>query len=186
MTLPIYLYGSSVLREKAKEIDVNAEGVREELTSLIEEMWVTMDAAYGVGLAAPQVGKSIRLLVVDGAPLADDMEELKDFKRVMINPVKLYESEEEIEYNEGCLSIPDVNGVVSRPKVMKVKYLNEKFEEVIEELDNFACRMVQHEMDHLDGVLFTDLVAPIRKKMLSNKLSNIRLGKTRPDYKIKR
>ncbi|MFA5713314.1 MAG: peptide deformylase [Bacteroidales bacterium] len=186
MILPIYLYGSQVLREKAKEVEIDTPSQKEKLKSLIANMWETMEQAYGVGLAAPQIGQSIRVLVVDGAPLAEDMAELEGFKRVIINPVKLYESEEEIEYNEGCLSIPDVNAIISRPKKMRIKYLNENFEEVVEELDNFACRMVQHEMDHLDGILFTDLAPPIRKKMLSNKLSNIRAGKSNPDYKIKR
>ena len=145
---------------------------------------MTMYLADGVGLAAPQVGKSIRVLVVDGAPLADDMPELKDFKRAMINPVVLEESEETIEYNEGCLSIPDINAGVVRPRRITVEYYDQNFDKRREELDNFACRMVQHEIDHLNGILFTDLCAPIRRKMLQSKLGNIMNGKVKTHYKI--
>ena len=153
MILPIYVYGSGVLRERAAEIDVNnTEGLKE----LIDNMYVTMKESDGVGIAAPQVGKSIRLLIVDGADLVEDMPELEGFKRVMINPVATWESEETAEYSEGCLSVPNIHADVVRPKSMKVKYLNENFEEKEELFEGFACRMVQHEMDHLDGHLFID------------------------------
>lgn len=181
MILPIYVYGSDVLREKAREVDVNAE---EGLQKFIEDMYMTMKEADGVGIAAPQVGRSLRILIVDGEDLADDLPYLKGFKRVMINPVLLEESEETIEFSEGCLSIPDLHAEVVRPKRIKVKYLNEKYEEITEEFDEFACRMVQHEMDHLDGVLFTDRVSQIRKKMIHGKLNSISNGKVRTHYKI--
>ena len=181
MILPIYVYGSDVLREKAREVDVNAE---EGLQKFIEDMYMTMKEADGVGIAAPQVGRSLRILIVDGEDLADDLPYLKGFKRVMINPVLLEESEETIEFSEGCLSIPDLHAEVVRPKRIKVKYLNEKYEEITEEFDEFACRMVQHEMDHLDGVLFTDRVSQIRKKMIRGKLNSISNGKVRTHYKI--
>jgi peptide deformylase len=183
MILPIYIYGSEVLRERAADFDLNAPDASGIIAKLIPDMFETMYQADGVGLAAPQVGKSIRVLVVDGAPLADDMPELKDFKRAMINPVVLEESEETIEYNEGCLSIPDINAGVVRPKTIRVEYLDENLTKREETLDNFACRMVQHEIDHLNGVLFTDLCAPIRKKMLQSRLSNIMNGKVKTHYK---
>jgi peptide deformylase len=183
MILPIYIYGSEVLRERAADFDLNAPDASGIIAKLIPDMFETMYQADGVGLAAPQVGKSIRVLVVDGAPLADDMTELKDFKRAMINPVVLEESEETIEYNEGCLSIPDINAGVVRPKTIRVEYLDENLIKREETLDNFACRMVQHEIDHLNGVLFTDLCAPIRKKMLQSRLSNIMNGKVKTHYK---
>ncbi|OJV22769.1 MAG: peptide deformylase [Bacteroidetes bacterium 41-46] len=183
MILPIYIYGSEVLRERASDFDISAPDAAGTISKLVSDMFETMYQADGVGLAAPQVGKSIRVLVVDGAPLADDMPELKNFKRAMINPVVLEESEETIEYNEGCLSIPDINAGVVRPKKIRVEYLDENLFKREEELDNFACRMVQHEIDHLNGVLFTDLCAPIRKKMLQSRLSNIMNGKVKTHYK---
>lgn len=181
MILPIYVYGSGVLRERAAEIDVNNfEGLKE----LIDNMFITMRESDGVGLAAPQIGKSIRLLVVDGSDLVEDMPELEGFRRVMINPVATWESEETAEYSEGCLSVPNIHADVVRPKSMKVKYLNENLEEKEELFEGFACRMVQHEMDHLDGHLFVDHVSPIRKKMIQGKLNNIAAGKVRTHYRI--
>ncbi|MDP3452002.1 MAG: peptide deformylase [Bacteroidales bacterium] len=184
MVLPIYVYGAEVLREKAKEVDTDVPGVKEEISKLVSDMWETMHKADGVGLAAPQVGKSIRVLIVDGTMLSKDMPELDGFKRVMINPVIKEESEELIEFNEGCLSIPDVNAVVERPRKIKVSFTDENFVLKEESFDDFACRMVQHEMDHLEGILFTDKAAPIRKKMLQSKLNSIKSGKARPTYKI--
>ena len=181
MILPIYIYGSGVLREQAADVDLNnTEGLAE----LIENMYQTMRESDGVGIAAPQVGKSIRLLIVDGADLAEDMPELEGFKRVMINPELLWESEETCEYSEGCLSVPNVHADVIRPESIKVKYYNEKYELVEEEFKGFACRMVQHEMDHLDGKLFVDHVSQIRKKMIQSKLNNIAAGKVRTHYRI--
>lgn len=183
MILPIYIYGSEVLREKAEDFDLSSADAADVIGKLIPDMYETMHQADGVGLAAPQVGKSIRVLVVDGAPLADDLPELKDFQRAMINPVVLEESEETIEYNEGCLSIPDINAGVIRPKRIKIAYYDQNLIKKEEELDNFACRMVQHEIDHLNGVLFTDRCAPIRKKMLQSRLNNIMNGKVKTHYK---
>ncbi len=181
MILPIYIYGSGVLREQAAEVDLNnTEGLPE----LIENMYQTMKESDGVGIAAPQVGKSIRLLIVDGADLVEDMPELEGFKRVMINPVMLWESEQTCEYSEGCLSVPNIHADVVRPESIRVKYYNEKYEQVEEEFKGFACRMVQHEMDHLDGHLFVDHVSQIRKKMIQSKLNNIAAGKVRTHYRI--
>jgi len=182
MIQPIYLYGSEVLRIRAQEADLSR---KEELTQLITDLKDTLVKADGCGLAAPQIGVSLRVLIVDGTIMADVYDYLADFKRVMINPVVLEESEKKCEFNEGCLSIPGIYADVQRPESMTVRYYNENFEEVTEKLDRFACRMVQHEMSHLDGVVFTDLVAPIRKKMLSKKLVNISHGKVSVHYKAK-
>ncbi len=181
MILPIHVYGSDVLREKAVEIDLNnTEGLNE----LIDNMYATMKEADGVGIAAPQVGKSVRVVIVDGSDLEEDMPELKGFKRVMINPVVTEESEEMAEYSEGCLSIPNIHADIVRPTAIKVKYNNENMELIEEAFSGFGCRMVQHELDHLDGILFTDRATPIRKKMIQGKLTNIANGKTHPHYKI--
>lgn len=185
MILPIYVYGADVLRQRAKEIELDSPEIKERISKLIDDMWETMENADGVGLAAPQIGESIRLLIVDGTLLADEMPELKDFKRVMINPVIIEESSQTCEYNEGCLSVPDINAVVERVKSIKIKYLDRDFNEKEELLDNFACRMVLHEMDHLNGVLFTDHATPIRKKMIQSKLIKIKDGKVIPHYRIK-
>lgn len=183
MILPIYLYGAEVLREPAKDVDLND---REKIQALIADMKDTLKVADGCGLAAPQVGESLRLLIVDGTELVDTYSYLKDFRRTMINPVVLEESKETTDYSEGCLSVPGIYAEVKRPERIKVEYYNEDFEKVTEELDKFACRMVQHEMSHLDGRLFVDLVAPIRRKMISKKLQNIAKGKVTPHYKVKK
>ena len=182
MIQPIYLYGSEVLRARAEEADLNE---KERLTALIQDLKDTLAKAEGCGLAAPQIGVGLRVLIVDGDVMADVYDYLKGFFRVMINPVVIEESSRKCEYNEGCLSIPGIYADVARPDAMTVEYYNENFEEVTEKLDRFACRMVQHEMSHLDGVVFTDLVAPIRKKMLSKKLVNISHGKVSVHYKAK-
>lgn len=184
MILPIYVYGSEVLRKEAQEVDI--ENVdKEELSKFIADMFETMYNADGVGLAAPQVGDSRRILVVDGNDVADIYPYLKGFKRAMVNPVVLEASEETADYNEGCLSVPDIHCNVIRPKKMKVRYYDADLNVVEEELDEFACRMVQHEMDHLDGHLFTDRVAPIRRKMIAARLHNIAKGKVRTSYRTK-
>ncbi len=183
MVLPIYVYGSEVLRKVAEDVDINENP--EQLKQLIADMIETMHSADGVGLAAPQVGVSKRLLVVDGKDLSDSFPELKDFHRVMINPVVLSESEQTCEYSEGCLSVPGIYADVTRPESIKVSYINGDFEQVEEEFSGFACRMVQHEMSHLDGDLFVDRVASIRKKMISKKLNNIANGRVSARYKTK-
>lgn len=181
MILPIYVYGTGILREKARNVDVEKE---EGLQQLIADMFETMKNADGVGLAAPQIGKSLRLVVVDGSDLADDMPELKDFRRTLINPEVVYRSEETAEYSEGCLSVPNVHADVTRPKEIRVKYLDEKYEEVEETFTGFGCRMVEHELDHLDGYMFVDRVSQIRKKMLQSRLNGIASGKVRTHYKV--
>ena len=182
MIQPIYLYGSEVLRQKAAEADLSK---KEELTALIADLRDTLARSEGCGLAAPQIGVSLRVLVVDGDEMQDVYPYLKGFKRVMINPTVLEESSEQCEYEEGCLSVPGVYCSVRRPVSMKVRYWDETFTQQEEVFDKFGCRMVQHEMSHLDGVLFTDLVAPIRRKMISKKLVNISHGKVATRYNSK-
>ena len=159
--------------------------IREVLTNLITDLKDTLVKAEGCGLAAPQIGVSQRVLIVDGDIMSDVYDYLKGFFRVMINPVVIEESSRKCEYNEGCLSIPGIYADVTRPESMTDEYWNENFEKVTERFDKFACRMIQHEMSHLDGTLFTDLVAPIRKKILNKKLQGISKGKVSVRYKAK-
>ena len=182
MILPIYLYGSQILRTMAQEDDLSD---REGLRKLIEDMVETMHHADGCGLAAPQVGVSRRILVVDGDDLTDRYPELKGFHREMINPRFTFESEETRSYEEGCLSIPNIDAEISRPARIRVRYVNPSFEEVEEDFEGFAARMIQHEMDHLDGILFVDHASPIRRKMISGKLAGISKGNVRTRYRVK-
>ena len=183
MILPIYLYGSEKLRNENADADLQD---KEGLTKLIADMDETLKAADGCGLAAPQVGVNLNVVIVDGRDLSETYEYLHDFYRVMINPVVLEESEEVCEYSEGCLSVPGIYAEVTRPSKIKVEYYNEKFEKVVEEFDRFACRMVQHELSHLDGKLFVDNVSPIRRKMIARKLQAIAKGTIQTRYKSKR
>lgn len=183
MILPIYLYGSDVLRKENKEADLND---KEGLMKLIEDMKETLKVADGCGLAAPQVGVNLRVVIVDGRELTDTYDYLHDFVRVMINPVVLEESEETCEFSEGCLSVPGIYAEVRRPSSIKVEYYNENFEKIVEVFDRFACRMVQHELSHLEGNLFVDSISPIRRKMLMRKLQAISKGSVQTRYKSKR
>ena len=183
MILPIYLYGSEKLRNENLEADLQD---KEGLAKLIADMQETLTAADGCGLAAPQVGVNLRVVIVDGTDLSDTYEYLKDFRRTMINPVVLEESKETCEYSEGCLSVPGVYAEVTRPSKIKVEYYNEDFEKVVEEFDRFGCRMVQHELSHLEGGLFVDEISPIRRKMMARKLQAISKGSVQTRYKSKR
>ena len=182
MIRPIYLYGAEVLRKKAAEVNL---ADKEAIASLVQDLKDTLVTADGCGLAAPQIGVSQRVVIVDGDVVADTYDYLKDFRRTLINPEILEESEEQTTYSEGCLSIPGVYCDIVRPKTIKVRYYNEDLEQVSEVFDNFAARMVQHELSHLDGDLFTDHAAPVRKKMISSKLLNISKGKVHPHYNSK-
>ena len=183
MILPIYLYGADVLRKENVEVDLTD---KEGIAKLLQDMKDTLTVADGCGLAAPQVGINKRVVIVDGRELTDTYDYLKDFVRVMINPVVLEESEETCEYSEGCLSVPGIYAEVCRPSKIKVEYYNENLEKVVEEFDRFACRMVQHELSHLEGNLFVDNVSPIRRKMLMRKLQAISKGTVHTRYKSKR
>lgn len=182
MIRPIYLFGSGVLREAAVEADISK---KEEVAALVADLKDTLVQADGCGLAAPQIGVSKRVLIVTGEGLDDTYPYLKGFKRTMINPTVLEESSEKCTFSEGCLSVPGVYADVTRPASIKVHYYDEDLKEVTEVLDKFACRMVQHELDHLDGTMFVDKVAPIRKKMIAKKLQNISRGKVSTHYKTK-
>ena len=182
MIRPIYLYGSSVLREVAKPADLSK---KEEIGQLITDLWETLTVSEGCGLAAPQIGESTRVVVVDGDVMSDIYPYLKGFRRTFINPVVTSESESMCEFNEGCLSVPGLYADVRRPESLTVEYYDENLEKKTETFDKFAARMIQHEFSHLEGELFTDLVAPIRRKMLSKKLLNIAHGKVGTAYKAK-
>ena len=172
-----------MLRNENVEADLND---KEGLMKLLEDMQDTLKVADGCGLAAPQVGINKRVVIVDGRELSDTYDYLKDFFRVMINPVVLEESEETCEFSEGCLSVPGIYAEVRRPSKIKVEYYNENLEKVVEEFDRFACRMVQHELSHLEGNLFVDNVSPIRRKMIARKLQAISKGAVQTRYKSKR
>ena len=185
MILPIVAYGDPVLKKKA----VNVEKQYLKLKELIRDMWETMYAAYGVGLAAPQIGESLRIFIVDGSPFAQDksldlveQQELRAFKKVFINPEIISYSGLNESFNEGCLSIPDVREDVSRLSTIEIVYYNEKFEKVEEEIRGLAARIVQHEFDHIEGILFTDKLGPLKKKLLKPKLAQIARGNIKPDY----
>ncbi|MCR5245450.1 MAG: peptide deformylase [Bacteroidales bacterium] len=180
MIRPIYLYGSEVLREVAVPADLSK---KEEIAALIQDLWDTLAASEGCGLAAPQIGESVRVVVVDGDVMADVYPYLKGFKRAFVNPEVIEESKEQVSYNEGCLSVPGIYCDVLRPKKIKVRYYDGDLQPREEEFDNFAARMIQHEFSHLDGVLFTDLVAPIRRKLIGRKLQGISAGKVATHYK---
>ncbi len=181
MILPIYLYGNSVLRKEGEEISSDYPKLQE----LIENMYETMYNADGVGLAAPQIGLSIRLLVIGLDALEEENPEIASFKKIMINPVLLEVSEEETEAYEGCLSIPGINEKVSRPEWIKIQYQDENFNTHVEEFEDFIARVIQHEYDHLEGTLFTDQIHPLRRQMIKSKLHNIAKRKTQTAYKTK-
>ena len=180
--LKILIEGEEALRKKCREVTE----ITPRILTLLDDMVETMRDAGGVGLAAPQVGVNLRVVIVDGRELTDTYDYLHDFFRVMINPVVVEESAETCDYSEGCLSVPGIYAEVRRPSKIKVEYYNENLEKVVEEFDRFACRMVQHELSHLDGNLFVDNVSPLRRKMISRKLQAISKGNVQTRYKSKR
>ena len=188
MILPIIGYGNPVLKRKAEKISDKYPN----LNNLIKDMWETMYNAKGVGLAAPQVGFSIRLFIVDTSPFSDDetmddgeIEMINSFKKVMINPIIIQESGKEWDFNEGCLSIPDIREDISRKQSIKINFLDENFVSRNLILSGIKARVVQHEYDHLEGILFTDYLSPLKKRILKNKLYNISKGKIKTDYLMK-
>ncbi len=188
MIYPIVAYGDPVLRKVAVDIDKSFD-----VKKLSEEMFETMYNAKGVGLAAPQIGLNIRMFVVDGRPFneGEDLEErdkdpsLVDFKKVFINAEILEEDGDDWGFEEGCLSIPDIREDVYRPEYVTIRYFDENWEEHTEEYEGLAARIIQHEYDHIDGILFTDHLNPIKKRMLKNKLAKITKGRVDVDYKMK-
>lgn len=188
MILPVVAYGNPVLRKVAKDIDANYPN----LEALISDMQETMYNAHGVGIAAPQVGLPIRLFVIDATPFADDddisdeeKEYLKNFNRVFINAKIIEESGEEWAFNEGCLSIPDVREDVFRQEQIVIEYYDTKWNKHTETISGLAARIVQHEYDHIEGVLFTDKLSALKKRLIKGKLSNISKGKVSVDYKMR-
>ncbi|KAF5084705.1 Peptide deformylase [anaerobic digester metagenome] len=181
MIRPVYIYGSSVLRKVAQDITPEYPNIKE----LINDMFETMYHSDGVGLAAPQIGLSIRLFVIDATPFEEDDEEVKDFKRVFINAKIVERSGEKKLFNEGCLSIPNLREDVERDDVIRIQYLDENFEPHEEVFSGIRARIVQHEYDHLEGILFTDKVSPIRRQLLRNKLAGITKGRFSIDYKFR-
>lgn len=181
MILPIYGYGQPVLKKRAEDIHREFPDLKE----LIENMWETMYNANGVGLAAPQIGLPIRLFVVDTTQMFKEKDKDKGFKRVFINAQKIEETGEEWCYEEGCLSIPDVRGEVDRPECILLKSMDENFNESTEKFDGINARVIQHEYDHIDGVLFVDKLSPVRKRLVRGKLAAMLKGKVSHDYRMK-
>lgn len=182
MILSIYGYGQPVLKKVAEPIDKDYP----ELDTLLENMWETMYNAKGIGLAAPQIGKPIRIFLADTVQIEDeDSPEFKGIKKVFINAQIIEENGKEESREEGCLSIPDITGDVSRPPIVRIKYQNEKFEEFDEIYTGMNARVIQHEYDHIEGVLFTEKLKPLKRTMIKRKLDNIKKGKTRAEYRMK-
>lgn len=188
MILPIVAYGDSVLKKKCKDITKDYPN----LDTLLDNMFETMYNAYGVGLAAPQIGIPIRLFLVDTAPFSEDEEfseeekkTLKDFKRVFINATITQEEGDDWAFNEGCLSIPDVREDVFRKPKITINYVDENFKKHTETFDGLIARVIQHEYDHIEGVLFTDKLSSLKKRLIKGKLTNISKGKINVDYRMR-
>ena len=193
MVLPIVVYGDPVLRKKCVDIEKSHEN----LPALIQNMYETMYEANGVGLAAPQVGKAIRLFVIDASPFAEvdedeepeftaeEMKQMDGFKKTFINAVITNEDGEEWKFNEGCLSIPKIREDVLRKPDLTIEYYDEHFKKHKETYNGVIARVIQHEYDHIEGILFTDKISPFKRKMISGKLADISKGKFRADYKTK-
>ena len=189
MILPIIAFGNPVLKRIADDIPENFEG----LSALLTDMFETMYAAKGVGLAAPQIGESIRLFIVDGSPFANEEGEeidpkaigIEGFKKVFINPIIEEESGDLWPFQEGCLSIPKIRENVNRMERICVSYYDENWSFHRDEFDGYKARIIQHEYDHLEGILFTDKLSPLKKKLLSKRLGNVSIGIVEVDYKMK-
>ena len=184
MILPIYVYGWPLLRKKSEDITPDYP----ELQQLISDMFETMYHAEGCGLAAPQIGRNIRLMVIDGKLMADEKKPddmLRNFKKVLVNPVITKCYGEEWTDNEGCLSFPKLRESVKRPSKVKIEYLDENFQPHSEEYDGMAARIIQHEYDHIEGAFFIDRISPLRRKLITAKLYSIAKGKADCSYKIK-
>jgi peptide deformylase len=179
MIYPIVAYGDPVLKKRASDIPRDYP----DLPKLIADMYETMYNANGVGLAAPQIGLSLRLFVTDGAPFEE--EEVKDFKQVFINARILEEDGESWKFNEGCLSIPQVREDIARLETIRIEYYDENWNLKVENFDGLAARIIQHEYDHTEGILFVDKISPLRKRLIKNRLLDISKGKVDADYKMK-
>ena len=181
MIFPIVIYGNPTLRKVSENIDASYPDFKK----LVDDMWITLGEASGVGLAAPQIGKNIRLFIVDCTPWAEENPELADFRKVFVN-AEIYErSEQTSHFEEGCLSIPGIHEDVVRPVSIRMRYLDENFVEHDEEFSGYPARVIQHEYDHLDGLVFTDRLSTIRKTLLRNKLNAMAKGKYSCSYRAK-
>ncbi len=183
MILPVIAYGDPVLKRKAQPIELNDDSIQ----PLIDNMFETMYNANGVGLAAPQIGKSIRLFIVDTVQIEDPKKkpDFKGMKEVFINAQVLDENGEEWKYEEGCLSIPNIREDVERKPNLKIHYFDRNWVEHTVDLDDLNARVVQHEYDHIEGILFTDKINPLKKRLLQRKLDKISKGKIRAEYKMR-
>lgn len=179
MIYPIVLYGDPVLKRRAGDVEEGSEEIRE----LVSDMFETMYHASGVGLAAPQIGKSLRVFVIDSTPMEDD--QTKGVKKAFINPEIIDETGKEWAFEEGCLSIPGIREDVTRPPSVTINYLDEAWNEHEETFEGILARIIQHEYDHIEGILFTDHLSPFKKRLLKGKLGNISKGKVDIDYRIK-
>jgi peptide deformylase len=179
MIYPIVVYGHAVLRKVAQEIDEDYPGLQQ----VIDDLFETMYYSEGLGLAAPQIGKSIRIFVIDGKPAAEDEPDLADFKKAFINAHISEKSGDLVPMTEGCLSIPNLREEVSRESHIRIKYYDENWNYHDEVYDGYKARIIQHEYDHLDGILFTDKLNPLRKRLIKSKLTSISKGKFEADYK---
>lgn len=188
MILPIVAYGDPILRKKAKEVLKDDP----KLDELLDNMFETMYAALGIGLAAPQIGASVRIFIVDASPFGEDddlsPEEcayLSTFKRVFINAKIIERTGDDWAFNEGCLSIPEVREDIFRPEKIVMEYLDENFKKNSETFDGIAARIIQHEYDHLEGILFTDKLSALKRRLIKSKLENISKGKVDIDYRMR-
>jgi peptide deformylase len=179
MTYPIFVYGNPVLRKVAVDVEKDYPG----LQKLIDDLFDTMYHSEGLGLAAPQIGKSIRLFVIDGAPVAKDEPELAGFKKAFINAHIVEKCGELVPMNEGCLSIPHIREEVKRESHIRIHYYDEKWEYHDDVYEGYKARIIQHEYDHLDGILFTEKINPLKKQLIRGKLLDISKGKFEADYK---
>ena len=181
MILPMYLYGQSVLRKVAEPIEKDYP----ELQTLIDNMFETMYKSDGVGLAAPQIGLGIRVVVIDASPMAEEEPSLANSKMALINPhIESFDGEN-VSMEEGCLSLPGIHESVTRKNTIHITYMDENFVEHDEVISGYLARVIQHEYDHLEGHVFTDRISPIRRQLITNKLQNIAKGKVNCNYKTK-
>jgi peptide deformylase len=178
MIYPIVMYGDPVLRQRAKNIEPNTD-----IKQLVEDMFETLEAANGIGLAAPQVGKSLRLFIVDGTGIEDEPG-MADFRKVFVNPEMVDESGTPWEFEEGCLSIPNIREKVSRKGEVRIRYYDENWNVLEEVYDGMKARIIQHEYDHIEGKMFIDYLTPLKKRLLKGKLADISKGKVETEYRI--
>ena len=178
MIYPIIMYGDPVLRQRAKDIPEGSD-----IKQLVSDMFETMEAANGIGLAAPQIGKSVRLFIVDGTSLEEEPG-MEDFRKTFVNPTVLNEVGNAWEFEEGCLSIPNIREKITRKEKLKIRYYDEDWNLHEEEFEGMKARIIQHEYDHIEGKLFVDYLTPLKKRLLKGKLSDISKGKVDTEYRI--